>query len=275
MRTASSFLSSCLAARVTGLVVAAGLCLPATLAVAQPANDVAPAATPATPATPAAPAKPAKEQPKERPSRGKDSKDSKDGKSKASSKLKVGDPAPALKLGSQIKGETITKFDAGQVYVVEFWATWCGPCKATIPHLTELAGKVGSKAKFLGVSVWENDQSAVGPFVTSMGDKMNYSVATDDVPKGKKGNEGAMAKGWMEASGAGGIPTAFIVDGAGKIAFIGHPSSADFAGKLGELTGTELVPPAKGKSKAEPKPKADKPADKGADKGNEKPAGGK
>lgn len=138
--------------------------------------------------------------------------------------LMVGDDAPALAVKKFVKGEEIRSFQKGQVYVVEYWATWCGPCKATIPHLTELQAKLGSKVKFIGVSVWENDQADVEPFVTEMGDKMVYSIAIDDVAAGdKKGRNGKMAKSWMGAAARGGIPSAFIVDGNGKIAWIGHP----------------------------------------------------
>src|SRR5262249_9043378 len=53
---------------------------------------------------------------------------------------------------------------------------------------------------------------------------MDYRVAMDDVPE--KG-EGKMAKNWMEAAGQDGIPTAFIVNNEGKIAWIGHPGQMD------------------------------------------------
>ncbi|MBM3977170.1 MAG: redoxin domain-containing protein [Planctomycetes bacterium] len=140
--------------------------------------------------------------------------------------LMVGDAAPALAVKKYIKGEEIKSFEKGQIYVVEYWATWCGPCRATIPHLTELQAKHGSKVKFIGVSVWERDQAKVEPFVAEMGDKMVYSIAMDDVAADdKRGSNGKMAQGWMTAAGRNGIPSAFVVDGNGKIAWIGHPMS--------------------------------------------------
>jgi thiol-disulfide isomerase/thioredoxin len=140
--------------------------------------------------------------------------------------LGVGDAAPKLEVKEFVKGDAVTGFEKGKVYVVEFWATWCGPCKATIPHLTELQKK-HKDVTFIGVSAFETNQDAVKPFVKEMGDKMDYRVAMDDVPAGGKGNEGKMAKNWMIAAEQQGIPTAFIVNGDGKVAWIGHPTAMD------------------------------------------------
>lgn len=139
--------------------------------------------------------------------------------------LGVGDPAPAVSVKEYVKGTPVTTFDPAKTYVVEFWATWCGPCKVSIPHLTELAKKY-PKVQFTGVSIWERDATKIKPFVEQMGDKMGYTVAADRVPEGAEAEAGAMAKAWMEAAGQNGIPTAFIVQG-GKVVWIGHPMEMD------------------------------------------------
>lgn len=140
----------------------------------------------------------------------------------AQKKLGIGAPAPKIEVSKFVKGMPITTLERGKIYVVEFWATWCGPCRVSIPHLTELQKKY-KDVTFVGVSVWEQDQKAVEPFVTQMGDKMVYRVAMDRVPAGADGNMGQMAKSWMAAAGQDGIPAAFVINGDGKIAWIGHP----------------------------------------------------
>lgn len=135
--------------------------------------------------------------------------------------LEVGDAAPALKTGEWVQGEPVKSFDKDKVYVVEFWATWCGPCRETIPHLNEVQKKFADKGLVvIGQNVWEENEAAVAKFVKKMGDKMSYRVALDDKSAQE---EGAMANTWMKASGQDGIPTAFVVDKAGKVAWIGHP----------------------------------------------------
>ncbi|HVU64861.1 MAG TPA: TlpA disulfide reductase family protein [Phycisphaerales bacterium] len=66
-------------------------------------------------------------------------------------RLIVGDPAPSLSIEKWIKGEPVTSFEKGKVYVVEFWATWCGPCKASMPHITDLQKQYKGKVTFIGV----------------------------------------------------------------------------------------------------------------------------
>ena len=144
----------------------------------------------------------------------------------AAQSLGLGDDAPKLEVKEFVKGEAVSKFEKGKTYVVEFWATWCGPCKTSIPHVSELQKKYPD-VTFIGVSVWEQDQTGVKPFVKEMGDKMAYRVAMDSVPEDGKGNEGKMAKGWMTAAGENGIPSSFIINGDGKVAWIGHPMEMD------------------------------------------------
>jgi len=139
--------------------------------------------------------------------------------------LAIGDAAPPLCPGKWLQGEPLAAFAPGTVYVVEFWATWCGPCKASIPHLNELHLKYKDKGLVvIGQNCWERNDAAVEPFVKGMADKMTYRVTADDKSDGGRGK---MANAWMSAAGRNGIPAAFIVDQQGKIAWIGHPMKMD------------------------------------------------
>ncbi len=128
----------------------------------------------------------------------------------------LGDPAPALEIADWVKGDPIDLADAKgkQVVVVEFWATWCGPCRVSIPHLTEMQKKFAERGVvFVGVS--DEDKPTVQPFVDNMGDKMDYRVAID--------RNRATSERYMKAYGVNGIPHAFVVDREGRIAWHGHP----------------------------------------------------
>lgn len=141
--------------------------------------------------------------------------------------LKVGDDAPPFAVNKFLKGEPVKELQPGQIYVIEFWATWCGPCIENIPKLTAMQKKYGNKVIFVGVSVFERDQTKVAPFVQKQGAKMNYRVAMDKVPANEAGSKGHMAKNWLIAAGQNGIPCAFIINKEGKIAWIGHPAKME------------------------------------------------
>jgi thiol-disulfide isomerase/thioredoxin len=167
--------------------------------------------TPATP-TPAAPAAPAAQPaPVEKPA----------------PTLKVGDAAPEFKVEKFIKGDEFSGFEKGKVYVVEFWATWCGPCIMSMPHISELQREYKDKGvTIVGVNIWEDKNfddatlKKVEEFVQKKGDGMDYTVAYD-------GGSKHMDTTWMKAAGRNGIPSAFLVDQTGTIAWMGHPMSLD------------------------------------------------
>lgn len=137
--------------------------------------------------------------------------------------LDIGDSAPPLRIRAWLKGVPVQQFEKGTVYVLEFWATWCRPCKAAMPRLSRLAAEYDHEVVFIGVDVYEKETTSIAKiqgFVDSMGDRMAYRVATED------GNR--METGWIEAAGEDrGIPRSFVIDASGRLAWIGHPSELE------------------------------------------------
>ena len=68
-----------------------------------------------------------------------------------STSLNIGDPAPPLRVKEWLKGMPLREYERGKVYVLEFWATWCVPCRAAMPHLSELARKYRDEVTVIGI----------------------------------------------------------------------------------------------------------------------------
>ncbi len=140
--------------------------------------------------------------------------------------LAIGDDAPSASIDHWVKGAAVEDFEDGQVYVMEFWATWCGPCISSMPHISALQEEYGEQVKFIGVSS-EKELETVTTFLGETNktdnllntDRMRYTVAVDP--------DRSTSKAFMEAAGQNGIPTAFIINEEGKVAWIGHPMTMD------------------------------------------------
>lgn len=123
--------------------------------------------------------------------------------------------APDWRLAG-LDGKTVKLSDfKGKVVVLNFWATWCPPCRKEIPDLIALQKKYGKDLVVVGVSLDENGLAAVKSFVAKNG--INYPVVMGD-------QETASAYGGITA-----IPTTFVIDRAGNI--VGRiDGGADLAG---------------------------------------------
>ena len=139
--------------------------------------------------------------------------------------LTIGDKAPDIDIAHWLKGDQVKAFEDGKVYVMEFWATWCGPCRASMPHISELQEKYKDyDVTVIGVS--DEDLQTVVKFLCETGkeetlwnDKIQYTLATDP--------DRSVYKSYMKAAAQRGIPTAFIVGKDQRIEWIGHPMGMD------------------------------------------------
>ncbi|MCG3129347.1 MAG: Thiol-disulfide oxidoreductase ResA [Phycisphaerae bacterium] len=139
---------------------------------------------------------------------------------------KIGDPAAELSVTKWVKGEAfdLASCKGKNLVVVEFWATWCGPCIAAMPHLTELQKKYEKDGViFVGVTAPDpnNSLDQVERFVKDKGDTIGYRIAFD--------GESKTYASYMKAFGKGGIPQSFLIDREGKVVWEGHPTELDKA----------------------------------------------
>jgi thiol-disulfide isomerase/thioredoxin len=138
-------------------------------------------------------------------------------------KLVVGDAPPQLKATKWLQGEPVAQFEPGRVYVVEFWATWCGPCIAVMPHVGDLQKQYRDKGvTVIGFTASDPSNTAerVAKFVSKRGPKLGYTFAFAD-------NRDTY-DAYMKAAKQNGIPCSYVVGKDGKIAFIGHPAFLDY-----------------------------------------------
>lgn len=118
-----------------------------------------------------------------------------------------GDEAPEIKAQGWLNSDPL-KLEAlrDKIVVVEFWATWCPPCRTSIPHLIKLHDAYKDKGVVV-IGLTDEGAADIASFVTKM--KMTYPVGTDS--------------GSGNTYGVRGIPTAFIVAPGGKVVWRGHP----------------------------------------------------
>ena len=133
-------------------------------------------------------------------------------------------PAPDFAL-KDADGKVVHLSDyKGKVVLLDFWATWCGPCKIEIPWFMEMQRKNKDKGfEVLGVAMDDEGWEVVKPFVTKMAVNYRMVIGNDTT---------AQAYGGVDA-----LPTTFLIDRAGKIAavHVGLASKRDFEDGIQEL----------------------------------------
>lgn len=127
--------------------------------------------------------------------------------------LKAGTPAPPLGLEQVLQAPDGTKVSweslRGKAVVLEFWATWCGPCVAAIPHLNELAQKFADRpVQFIAITAERPD--VVARFVKKKPIRGWIGLDTDE----------SMYRDY----GVEGIPLTILVDAQGRLAGFTYPT---------------------------------------------------
>jgi cytochrome c biogenesis protein CcmG/thiol:disulfide interchange protein DsbE len=140
----------------------------------------------------------------------------------------VGKPAPVFALrevGTQ-RTVDITQY-RGKPLVVNFWATWCGPCKAAMPSLQSLHEKYQGKAvEIIGVNVWEKGEKLGPDYMKDKGFTYSCLLKGDDLAK---------------AYGIRGIPTLVLIDTDGTILHTGVGFGPNEEEHLAEMIDKELT----------------------------------
>jgi thiol-disulfide isomerase/thioredoxin len=132
--------------------------------------------------------------------------------------------APVWEL-KDLNGKSVKSSDLkGKVVILDFWATWCGPCRMEIPGFIELQKKYGSKGLVVvGIALDDAGAGVVKPFATKAA--INYTLLIGD-------EKVQRAFGDVEA-----LPTTFVVDREGRIVtkHVGYSGKAAFENEITRL----------------------------------------
>ncbi len=159
--------------------------------------------------------------------------------------LTIGSPAPELDIEHWIQDGNghfakVSDFEQGKVYVVEFWATWCGPCIAAMPHIAQLQKSYADRGVQV-VSITRESAETVDRFLERplpRDEEADEETAEKDAEPQTYRDltsvycltadpDGSTSRDYMEAAGRTGIPCAFIVGKDSRIEWIGHPIVID------------------------------------------------
>ena len=117
--------------------------------------------------------------------------------------VKNPDAAPAFQL-NDLNGKPISLAEAkGKIVLLNFWATWCGPCRAEIPDLVDLQKRYADKFEIIALATDEDDPDEVRRFVLQSGINYRVAMSSDAVRR--------------DYGGIAALPTSFVIDPEGRI----------------------------------------------------------
>ncbi|GJQ30275.1 MAG: hypothetical protein HBSAPP03_21590 [Phycisphaerae bacterium] len=144
--------------------------------------------------------------------------------------ITFGDPAPRVAPATWVRAGPINRLEPGRVYVVWFFASWSEKSHKALSTLASIHERFKDQGvTVLGVGVWEPSkplpdntgyEGRFREFVTERAASLPYPICYD-------GDQGEMAQTWMRGADRKSIPTAFVIDRKGRVAWMGHPLSVD------------------------------------------------
>lgn len=131
-------------------------------------------------------------------------------------KMLISEPAPAFEV-KDINGKTVSLADfKGKIIVLDFWATWCGPCKKSFPAMQQAVKKYSKdkNVKFLFIHTWEQSAHPLEDARNYLkGQQFNFDLYMDTKDPVSRKNPA------VTLFGVKGIPAKFVIDGEGNIRF--------------------------------------------------------
>jgi len=117
--------------------------------------------------------------------------------------VKNPDAAPAFQL-NDLNGKPVSLAEAkGKIVLLNFWATWCGPCRAEIPDLVDLQKRYADKFEIIALATDEDDPDEVRRVVLQSGINYRVAMSSDAVRR--------------DYGGIAALPTSFVIDPQGRI----------------------------------------------------------
>jgi thiol-disulfide isomerase/thioredoxin len=117
--------------------------------------------------------------------------------------VKNPDAAPAFEL-KDLDGKPVSLAEAkGKIVLLNFWATWCGPCRAEIPDLVDLQKRYADKFEIIALATDEDDADEVRRFVREAGINYRVAMTSDEIRR--------------DYGGISALPTSFVIDAQGRI----------------------------------------------------------